>query len=99
MRIDQQMSYNFRKERTVLESEKEKIGQEKSASAKKATELEQRVQFYQNSHEQMTKRLHKLEFDDKARSDRVMSFTLFQGGAEKRVAELRGVFSKQRKFG
>lgn len=61
----------YRKERTVLDNEREKFAQANDVALKKNSELEQRVQFYQTSHDQMTNRLHKLELDDKARSDRV----------------------------
>ncbi|ODM99517.1 Serologically defined colon cancer antigen 8 [Orchesella cincta] len=61
---------NYKKERAVLDNERSKLAQASEVAHKKCSELEQRVQFYQTSHDQMTDRLHTLEQDDKARSDR-----------------------------
>lgn len=62
---------NFRKERAILEGERDKCAHVGKAAQEKCVELEQRVHFYSSSHEQMTTRLQKLEEDDKNRSARV----------------------------
>jgi hypothetical protein len=61
----------YRKERAILEADRDKFVQVSKVSQEKCVELEQKVNFYSNSHEHMTSRLQKLEDDDKTRSARV----------------------------
>jgi hypothetical protein len=61
----------IRKERAILEGERDKFSNIAKVSQEKSVELENRIHFYSSSHEQMTTRLSKLEEDDKNRSARV----------------------------
>jgi len=60
-----------RKEKTILETENQKLKHLHHMSSQNCANLEHKVNFYASSHEEMTSRLHKLEDDDKARSEKV----------------------------
>ncbi|CAL8110720.1 unnamed protein product [Orchesella dallaii] len=81
---------NYKKERAVLDKERSKLAQANDVAHNKCSELEQRVQFYQTSHDQMTSRLQKLEQDDKARSDRIFQLLSKQSGLLKENQNLQG---------
>ncbi|CAG7728231.1 unnamed protein product [Allacma fusca] len=69
-----------KRERTLIEREKDKVIMTNKIIMEKNNDLEKRVKFYASSHEQMTARLKKMEEDDKTRSERIFHLLSKQSG-------------------
>jgi len=71
------ISYQIRSDRKSLEQDRSNLLLASKKAQVKCAELENKVHFLTSTHQQMTNRLHKLEEEDKARSDRVIMMCYF----------------------